>query len=63
MPTTTAVARAKAAATTQQTLGVEVIKQYPGLQQVERAVKVMVPGKHFPQLQPATTTNRAGPSS
>ena len=34
-------------------LGFEVIKQYPGPQQVQRAVKVNVPGKHFPQLQPA----------
>ena len=30
-------------------LGFEVIKQYPGPQQVQRAVKVNVPGKHFPQ--------------
>ena len=28
----------------------EVIKQYPGEKQVERQVKVDVPGKHFPQL-------------
>ena len=32
---------------------VERIKQYPGQVQVTRAVKVNVPGKHFPQLQPA----------
>ena len=45
---------AKAPATTQQTtLSVDVIKQYPGPQQVERAVTLMVPGKHFPQLQPS----------
>ena len=31
----------------------DVIKQYPGPQQVQRAVKVNVPGRHFPQLQPA----------
>ena len=30
---------------------VESIKQYPGQQQVDRSVKVKVPGKHFPQLQ------------
>ena len=29
------------------------IKQYPGQQQIERAIKVMVPGKHFPSLQPS----------
>ena len=29
---------------------VDVIKQHPGLQQCERAVKVNVPGKHFPAL-------------
>jgi hypothetical protein len=28
-------------------------KQHPGPQQVQRAVKVSVPGKHFPQLQPS----------
>ena len=38
---------------TQQSLDFERIKQYPGLQQVERAVKVKVPGKHFPALNPA----------
>ena len=32
---------------------VERVKQYPGQQQVDRAVEVNVPGKHFPQLQPA----------
>ena len=31
---------------------VETIKQYPGQQQVDRSVKVFVPGKHFPALQP-----------
>ena len=30
---------------------VQSIKQYPGQQQVDRSVKVKVPGKHFPQLQ------------
>ena len=40
----------KEKATEQQTLVVERIKQYPGLQQVDRAVMVLVPGKHFPQL-------------
>ena len=34
-------------------LEVEPIKQFPGVQQVTRAVKVMVPAKHFPQLQVA----------
>ena len=42
-----------APAATQQSLAVDVIKQYPGAQQVERAVQVKCPGKHFPQLQPA----------
>ena len=32
---------------------VERIRQHPGQQQVDRAVKVDVPGKHFPQLQAA----------
>ena len=42
-------------ATQQQTLNhqIERIKQYPGQQQVDRAVKVDVPGKHFPQLTTA----------
>ena len=42
-------------ATQQQTLNhqIERIKQYPGQQQVDRAVKVDVPGKHLPQLTPA----------
>ena len=46
---------AKQAAAVQQSLDplVERIKQHPGQQQVDRAVKVGVPGKHFPQLQPA----------
>ena len=41
-------------ATQQQTLNhqIERIKQYPGQQQVDRAVKVDVPGKHFPRLPP-----------
>ena len=38
-------------ATVQPKLNVEVVKQYPGQQQVDRAVKVMVPGRHFPQLE------------
>ena len=37
----------------QTSLDVEVIKQYPGRVQVERKVKLRVPGKHFPQLRPA----------
>ena len=49
----------------QQSLDVERIRQHPGQQQVDRAVKVdVVPGKHFPQLQPAVATtvglSRAG---
>ena len=35
--------------TTLQTMGMDVIKQYPGPLTVSRAVKVDVPGKHFPQ--------------
>jgi hypothetical protein len=49
----TTAAAAPGKATTQTALEVEIIKQYPGPQQVQRAVKVNVPGKHFPQLQPA----------
>ena len=41
------------AALTQAPLSVEVIKQHPGPVQAERAVKVLVPGKHFPALQPS----------
>ena len=37
----------------QNTLSFEVIKQYPGPQQVTRCVRVLVPGKHFPNLTPA----------
>jgi hypothetical protein len=37
----------------QMTLEVERIRQHPGPQQVQRAVVVNVPGKHFPQLQVA----------
>ena len=37
----------------QQSLNVEIIKQYPGQQQVDRGVKVNVPGRHFPQLEAA----------
>ena len=40
-------------ATVQKALEVETIRQRPGPEQVARAVKVNVPGKHFPQLQPA----------
>jgi len=36
--------------TVQTALDVERVKQYPGPQQVSRAVVVNVPGKHFPQL-------------
>ena len=32
---------------------VERIKQYPGLQQVQRGVQVNAPGKHFPGLTPS----------
>ena len=39
-------------ATQQPTLEIERIKKYPGQQQVDRAVKVDVPGKHFPRLPP-----------
>ena len=35
----------------QSRLDVEVIRQYPGGQQVARKVKVQVPGKHSPPLQ------------
>ena len=72
MPTTTAVVRAKAAATTQQNLGVEVIKQV-----VERYNEKWPRGKAGPQAASvakatkaveaaataATATNGAGPSS
>ena len=37
----------------QQALDVERIRQYPGRMQVERRVKLKVPGKHFPALTPA----------
>ena len=37
----------------QTTLAVSRIKQHPGLQTATRRVKVKVPGKFFPQLQPA----------
>ena len=39
-------------AATQGTLHVDVIRQFPGKVQAQRAVKVMAPGKHFPGLQP-----------
>ena len=51
--TTMAPAKPAAATTTQTALDVDVIKQFPGPQQFQRAVKVNVSGKHFPQLQPA----------
>lgn len=41
---------ARKAPTVQPTLNVERIKQHAGQKQVERAVQVNVPGKHFPQL-------------
>ena len=41
------------AAMIQPSLSVDVIKQHPGPQSAARHVKVMVPGKFFPQLQPA----------
>ena len=34
-------------------LQVEIVKQYPGQLQVTRRVKVLVPGKHFPNLEAA----------
>ena len=37
----------------QAALAVEVVRQHPGPQQVNRAVKLKVPGRHFPGLQPA----------
>ena len=40
-------------ATQQVLLDVEIVKQHPGPQQVNRSVVVNVPGKHFPQLQTA----------
>ena len=48
-----AAAKATAVPEKQSMLAVEIIKQHPGPQQVERAVKVNVPGKHFPGLHPA----------
>ena len=50
---TLAVGLAAMPATTQSALQVDVIKQYGGLVTIQRRVKVKVPGKHFPQLQPA----------
>ena len=40
-------------------LDIDIIKQHTGLVQVQRAVIVNVPGKHFPQLQPAEQTAAA----
>ena len=37
----------------QTTLNIEIIKQYPGAQTAARRVKAKIPGKFFPQLQPA----------
>ena len=37
----------------QTTLGIRIIKQYPGRLQADRKVKVKVPGKHFPGLSTA----------
>ena len=37
----------------QTTLNVEIIKQHPGAQTAARRVKANIPGKFFPQLQPA----------
>jgi hypothetical protein len=37
----------------QQTLDVEIIRQHSGVQTSARRVKFSVPGKFFPQLQPA----------
>ena len=37
----------------QAALDVEIIKQHPGPQTAARRVKANVPGKFFPQLQPA----------
>ena len=37
----------------QTTLKVEIIKQHPGAQTAARRVKANIPGKFFPQLQPA----------
>ena len=37
----------------QTTLKVEFIKQHPGAQTAARRVKATIPGKFFPQLQPA----------
>ena len=60
--------------TTLQTMGMDVIKRYPGPLTVSRAVKLAVkrwtsrlPGKHFPHLtgaeQNASLRTRARPSS
>ena len=45
-----AMLAAAAAAPRQQALAVDIIKQYPGPQQVRRAVQVNVPGKHFEHI-------------
>ena len=47
---TPAAAPAAAKATKQTALSVDVVKQYPGQQQVDRRVIVNIPGKFFPQL-------------
>ena len=41
----------------QPALELEIIRQYPGLVQVERAVIVNAPGKHFGGLTAAEQTN------
>mmetsp|Transcript_55188 Transcript_55188/g.109587 ORF Transcript_55188/g.109587 Transcript_55188/m.109587 type:complete len:93 (+) Transcript_55188:319-597(+) len=46
-------AAATAAVPEQTELGFERIRQFPGQVQVDRRVKVDVPGKFFPQLQPS----------
>jgi len=49
----TAPAAAPARRLCQSTLKCTVVKQYPGEQQVQRAVKVMIPGTHFTTLTSA----------
>ena len=52
-PATTEALPKAPAAQRQTSLVVEVVKQFPGQQQVDRRVKVQVPGKFFPTLQPS----------
>ena len=52
--------------TVQQSLVVDVIKQHPGAQKIDRAVIANVPGKHFPRSskwQSKRSTTQAHPSS